>query len=234
MKPIIGIVARSSKDKESNILFVNNKIIEAITKCGAIPVLILPTQGIDYEFDKPSNLPRLSNENKKDLDNVLSKCDGIVMPGGYKWFEFDEYISKYAIDNDVPVLGICAGMQLLAKTLNNNRIDGIDNTMINNSLINHDQPGIKYAHEVNVLKDSFLYEILKKEKMKVNSRHKYHVPNKLKFLASAYSEDGLIEAVEYKNNKFALGIQWHPETMIEYDNDAFKIFEAFIKSCNVK
>ncbi len=47
----------------------------------------------------------------------------------------------------------------------------------------------------------------------------------------AYSEDGLIEAVEYPNNELVVGIQWHPETMLDYDESANKIIEACIKNC---
>ena len=235
MKPIIGIVSRSSKDVDENgILYVNNKVVEAIVKCGGIPLLILPTQGIDYELDRPSNLERLNDDNKNDLIEILKKCDGIVMPGGSKWYEYDEFISKYVVDNDIPVLGICAGMQLLSKTLNNNRVDGIDNTVLNDTTINHNQPKVEYVHSVKIKEDTYMHDIVKSSEINVNSRHKYHVPNELSFLSSANSLDGLIEAIEYRNNKFTIGVQWHPETMIGYDENSKKIIDEFIKKCKEK
>lgn len=45
---------------------------------------------------------------------------------------------------------------------------------------------------------------------------------------SAESEDGLIEAIEFPNKKFALGVQWHPEDLFDTDENMFKIFRAFI------
>ena len=95
----------------------------------------------------------------------------------------------------------------------------------------HSQIGKKYVHKVKILKDSLLYKIIGKEEIKVNSRHNYHVPEKLDYLKSAYATDGIIEAVESKDNKFTLGVQWHPETMISYDEDAKKIIQAFIDKC---
>ena len=231
MKPLIGIVSRSTRNDDSSIYYANSKVVRSIILCGGIPILIVPPHNFDYESDKPGNIERLNNETKEDLNRVLDMCDGVLMPGGNKWYEFDEYICKYALDNDIPLLGICMGMQLLAKRLNNSKIDGLDNTILNNTDINHNRPGEEYAHNVKIKKDSLLYEILNKEEINVNSRHNYHVPKELKYLETAYSSDGIIEAVDNKDSKFTLGVQWHPEVMCFYDDDAKKIIKAFIDKC---
>ena len=230
MKPIIGVVARSETLNDSSIYYVNSKVVRSVVNCGGIPILLISPQNVDYEEKDPSKLERLTEENKKDIEETLKLCDGILMPGGYKWYEFDEYICKYAIDKDIPLLGICMGMQLLAKKLNNDN-QGLDNTVLNETSINHNMPGVEYAHSVKINKDTKLYDIVKKEELEVNSRHNYHVPNELKFLQSAYSSDGIIEAIEYKDNKFTLGVQWHPEVMSFYDEDNKKILQAFIDKC---
>ena len=227
MKPIIGVVVRSETMNDKGVYYINNVLVRSLVECGGIPILIVPPHNVDYEEKTPSELERLTEENKKDIDKVLNMCDGIVMPGGHKWYEFDEYICKYVVDNNIPVLGICMGMQLLAKKLNNEK-EGLDNTVLNETDINHNMPGIKYAHSIKILKDTLLYDIIGKEEINVNSRHNYHIPNELDFLKSAYSSDGIIEAVEYKENIFTLGIQWHPETMISYDMDAKRIIQTFI------
>ena len=227
MKPIIGIVSRSEKMEEKGVYYINNIVVRSVVECGGIPLLIVPTQNVDYEEKDPGKIDRLTEENKEDLKIVLDKCDGILMPGGSKWYEFDEYVCKYALDNDIPLLGICMGMQLLAKKLNNDN-KGLDNTVKNDTEINHSRPGVDYVHSVKILKDTLLYDIIGKEEINVNSRHNYHVPDELKFLQSAYSSDNIIEAVEDKNNKFTLGVQWHPEVMQFYDEDAKKIIKEFI------
>ena len=90
------------------------------------------------------------------------------------------------------------------------------------------------AHNIKIKEDTYLYNIVGKSELKVNSRHKYHIPNELSFLASSLAEDGIIESIEYKDNRFTVGVQWHPETMIGYDNDSKKIIEEFIKKCKEK
>ena len=232
MKPIIGVVSRSSKNEEQkSIFYSNNQIIRSIIKLGGIPIIIPSTQDLDLEEKTPKDIDRLTIDNKKDLDQILSMCNGIVVPGGIKWYEYDLYICKYTVDNDIPILGICAGMQALARVLNNNK--ELDITIKNNTTINHDVPGVQYVHSVKISKDSLLYKILNKEEIEVNSRHNYHIPNKLDYLKTAYSNDDIIEAVEYKENRFTLGVQWHPESMIDYDLDARKIIKAFIESSSL-
>ena len=51
-------------------------------------------------------------------------------------------------------------------------------------------------------------------------------------LITSYSEDGLIESVEDSTRDFVIGVQWHPETMIEYDESANKIMDRFIEESN--
>ena len=50
----------------------------------------------------------------------------------------------------------------------------------------------------------------------------------------AISQDGYIEAIEDPNKKFFLGVQWHPESMIDYDNKQNNLFKYFISACNKK
>ncbi len=232
MKPIIGVVSRSKKDEDQkSIFYSNNQVIRSVIEFGGIPIIIPTTQNVDLEEKMPKDIDRLTDDNKKDLDQILSICNGIIIPGGIKWYEYDLYICKYAVDNNIPLLGICAGMQALARVLNNNK--ELDITIKNSTLINHNVPKVQYVHSVKIIKDSLLYQIIGKESIEVNSRHSYHIPNELDYLKTAYANDGTIEAVEYKDNKFTLGVQWHPESMTSYDENARKIIQAFIDSTSL-
>lgn len=149
-------------------------------------------------------------------EEVLKICDGIIAQGGDEVREEDRSIIMYARKHDIPFLGICLGMQEMSVFMNGVLDD------FNDSF--HKQ--IKdYVHDVKIQKDSFLYKILEKEKIKVNSRHKSYV-TKTDLEKSAYYED-TIEAVEDSNRKFFLGVQWHPESMISYDDDARKLMDYF-------
>ena len=87
----------------------------------------------------------------------------------------------------------------------------------------------KVWDEIIIIKDNTkLFSIIGQKTIDVNSRHNYHVQDVSNLKISAYSEDGLIEAVEYTNKDFVIGVQWHPETMLEYDENANKIFDEFI------
>ena len=66
--------------------------------------------------------------------------------------------------------------------------------------------------------------------MPVNSRHQYEIINVNNANISAESDDGIIEAIEFKDKRFAIGLQWHPEDLYENDINMLKIFNEFIKA----
>lgn len=219
IRPIIGIVGRLYSG-ESNIICVE-EVRLAVTKMGGIPLLILP---IDKEELFCKNL--YSEEDIKDLESVLSLCDGFILPGGDTWYRLDEVVIDYAIRKDKPLLAICLGMQALSKMLIGEKRIGYDNTKKNNTVINHLEPNNNYVHSVIIDKNSKLYSIIGDEEITVNSRHSYHVPELDNTLVSARSSDGLIEGVELKDKKFIIGVQWHPESNLE-DEHSKKLFKAF-------
>ena len=93
---------------------------------------------------------------------------------------------------------------------------------------NHLKPDIKYVHYININKKSKLYRILNKENIKVNSRHKDYLINTDLFISGV---SDVIESIEDPNKRFFIGVQWHPESMLEYDLNNNLIIEEFIKEC---
>ena len=156
------------------------------------------------------------NENYKEIINL---CDGIIFQGGDDFEKYDFEALKYAYEIDKPVLGICLGMQLMGVLF--------DGFMLN---IKNHKKTLTYAHEVKIKRNSKLYNIFKSDIIKVNSRHKSVIKN-TKLNISALSQDGYIEAIEDLNKRFFIGVQWHPESMVKYDNKQNNLFKYFIKCC---
>lgn len=226
-KPIIGIIGVPTVDDEDDsVIALYTDYKNAIIKKGCIPFVIPPVSNIDYVNIKLKDIPELTEQEKKLYEEFVDICDGIIIPGGHRMYNFAKYIAEYAIEKDIPVLGICMGMQLLAAIDN-----GFDCIEKNETCINHKQRTVQYVHEVNILENTLLSNIIGIKTIKVNSKHNYHIKKPNKFMVSSYSEDGLIEAIEMPNKKFVLGVQWHPEKMIDYDEYANKIFDKFIDSC---
>lgn len=151
---------------------------------------------------------------------LIDKCDGIILPGGDNIEKQDLNIISYLYKKDIPTLGICLGMQEIGY-LFNGKMNEISN-------YNHLKKYDRYAHDINVIKNSKLYEIIGKDKIKVNSRHKDYLINTGLNISSI---SDVIESIEDKKKKFFIGVQWHPEDMLDYDINSNKLFEFFIKSC---
>lgn len=218
---IIGIVGRCG------ISYTNRNTIEvyenyrlAVIKNNAACILILPPQKCEYYEQKPNELEKLTDYEKEILDAQLKLCDGIIMPGGNKRFEYDNYICKYCEENDIPVLGICMGMQIMCNYKNDNK---------NIEIPNHYSTCL-YKHEIKLDKTSLFFQILKCEQIKVNSFHHYRVQNSGTLKSVAYCDD-IIEAVEDDTKKFFIGVQYHPERNLDNDIYSQSLFEYFINKC---
>lgn len=155
--------------------------------------------------------------NLKDISYYLDICDGFIIPGGNAWGDSDIMVIKYALVNDKPLLGICAGMQALAN------MDTLEDNTI--KVDNHNVPNKKYVHEINI-NDGIFKWIYKKDKILVNSRHSCRVEKKDFFKVEAVSSDGVIEGISIPKHKFIVGVQWHPEDLDDDNQD--KLFAYFI------
>ena len=229
-KPIIGVIGVPEHNDEGDpIIALYKDYKNAILTSGSIPFMIPPLLDIDYYVTRLKDVPDLTEEEKKQYREMIDMCDGIIMQGGYRMYNYCEYILSYAVEKDIPVLGVCMGMQLLAK------IDNGDYCLEQNDTdINHRQPRVDYVHKVNILDNTLLKDIFKEDEISVNSKHRYHVSKVNNFKVSAYSEDGLIEGIEHPGKRFVVGVQWHPEKMVTYDEAAKRLFTRFIEECQKK
>ena len=208
MKPIIGIITRPEISAEQNKMqAVYEEVRGAIVRAGGCPIGIMPINQTSLD---------------EEIYKLLDYCDGIVFQGGDDFTQYEFNCMEYVYEKNIPTLGICLGMQLMG-------CFGGGEIVALNSL-NHKNKNKKYVHSVFIKKDSKLYNIFQEEKIRVNSRHKETIIN-TKLDVVAISTDGLIEAVEDKNKKFFLGVQWHPESMTSYDILESRLFNYFVNIC---
>lgn len=220
----IGIVARKSFDDEGKLCFLirESNLRNVILKAGAIPVLLVPQQITMYEnLQKPPFI--LTKEEKQRTQELLEICDGFILPGGDEWTYLDEAVIDYAKISKKPILGICLGMQVMAIEKDFKNIKKLPD--------NNHKSKEKYVHSIQIKQDSLLYKITNQKELQVNSRHVHTVNVASSYEVVAISNDGIIEAIEYKNHPFFLGIQWHPEDMKDYDMTSQLIFNALITAC---
>ena len=168
-----------------------------------------------YKLDMNYILIPLTNYN--DVIKKINMCKGIIMQGGDDYEVIHLKIIKYLYDNDIPLLAICMSMQAMG-VLFGGYLVNIDNHKDKN----------KYSHKINIKKNTLLYRIINKDSVYVNSSHKMCIIN-TNLVVSSYSN--CIESIEDTNKKFFLGVQWHPEKMVEYDKLEYKIFDYFKKVC---
>lgn len=205
MKKTIGIILRenTSEYKEIPLYACRRDVIQFLKKYDINIV------GIPIVFEN-------KNEFEK-IKEIIDFCDGIISPGGSKIYDIDYQIIEYLHQIDKPTLGICLGMQIMGKLFN-----GKVRTKVEDGKHCSEE---EYVHNIIIKKDSLLYKIIGEEKIKVNSRHMRQIPY-TNLDCVAYSEDNVLEAIEDKNKKFFMGIQWHPESLMEdvYTNRLFDYF----------
>lgn len=231
MKPVIGITS----DVETNLHTLENIYIKAITVGGGVP-LIIPT-GIEM-----------------DITQITTIVDGLLLSGGADIcpIEYGEdpceqlggvlperdsmelQLVRQMLNLDKPILGICRGQQILNIALGGTLYQDIT-SQIKTPLLQHVQKAKKdhQSHAVHIEKGSKLAGIASAEKIMVNSLHHQalkDIPFPLR--VSGKSADGIVEAIESTEHRFALGVQWHPEGLIEKEDQvSLKLFKSYINAC---
>ena len=140
--------------------------------------------------------------------------------------DFELAITQRALRKDIPILGICGGQQLLNVALGGKLIQHIpkefDKPLAHEQPNPRDEPG----HPVNITKGTLLHKIVGVTEMRVNSAHHQAVANVSDLaIVDAVAPDGVIEGIEAPQQRFCLGVQWHPE--FEVDPNDIQIFVAF-------
>lgn len=224
-KPIIGIVSKHYATYQSNKIdtFIRDEIKQAIFDNGGMAIGILPTEeNIDYCGDDWKD--HLSKEERENLISQINLCNGIILQGGTQTDSYENIVAKYCYENDIPVLGICAGQNNIVRALG-----GTTYQIANPE--KHDRSFDEYVHSIKIDEKSKFYDIVKTNEMMVNSRHKRTIKDCPMLEKVAFCEDGYPDVVESKDKKFYIGVRFHPESLYQKDENMNNIFKSFIRSC---
>lgn len=228
MKPIIGVTFSDDIQNEPS-----NNYIRAIEDHGGIPRTLYP--GVPPEA--LTHLKGLLLTGGRDIDpihygeephettDIDFERDALELP-----------LCKRAIEADLPVFGICRGIQVMNVAMKSSLYQDIPSQfadhLTHKILVNTDDSW----HDIKIQPNSLLHQIISESTAEVNSRH--HQSLKVigeGFTVTAQSKDGIIEAIEGKSKRFMLGVQYHPERMFqttESREHRRKLFEAFIEAAS--
>lgn len=204
-------------------VFVNECIVEQLRNAG-IQAVLIPPEG-----------------SKELVEWVIEHCDGVVITGGAhdinpKWYgqtqqgrldRLDEgrthlemLLAQKAIANNIPLLGLCGGMQVLAVVAGGTLIQDI--ATYDASALEHEQltdPATTW-HSVALSSEKW-QRWFGASTIEVNSTHHQAVDKLGNCLVVGTAPDGIVEAIELPGQDFCVGVQWHPELVDD------KIFHAF-------
>ncbi|HEB80122.1 MAG TPA: gamma-glutamyl-gamma-aminobutyrate hydrolase family protein [Rhodospirillales bacterium] len=140
---------------------------------------------------------------------------------------FEMAAVRRALELDMPVLGICGGLQLLHVALGGTLIQHIPDAVPGG--LAHEQPNPRHepGHSVTIAPATLLHDIVGSGEMTVNSAHHQAAADAPgDTIINAHAADGVIEGIEGRGLGFCLGVQWHPE--YEVDPGDVRIFAAFV------
>jgi putative glutamine amidotransferase len=150
--------------------------------------------------------------------------------------EFEFALLRAARERQLPIFGICRGLQVMNVAFGGSLIQDIAGQMTGTMEHTVPTPPCSIAHEVWVSKGSRLWTLMQEkigdaDTCSVNSRHHQAVKELAPgFEVSATAPDGVIEAIECNGSSFCLGVQWHPENF--WRTGEFRpLFEGFIEAC---
>lgn len=222
---IIGIVSKHYPvDKNRTDSFIRDEVKQAIFDNNAIAIGILsPEDNITFSGDDWQD--NLSKKEVNDLIKQINLCDGIILQGGLETERYECWIAKYAYENDIPILGICAGQNNIVRALG-----GTTYKIANPE--KHDVSFVDYVHNVKIDETSKFYSIVKSNEIKVNSRHKRTIKDCPNLIKVGFCEDGYPDVVESSEKSFFIGIRFHPESLYKKDEYMNNIFKSLIDICD--
>jgi putative glutamine amidotransferase len=220
-RPLIGVAVPAAGAKYE-------RYCEAIEQAGGRPILI----------------PVIEDESE--LAAFIAQLDGVLLPGGADIppdmygeetapsckliertrAEYVVAVARLALDGGKPTLGICLGAQVMNVARGGTLIQDIPSE-VPGALVHR---GDDAVHEVSVVAGSRLRSIIGATAQVASSHHQAVEKLGEGLVVVARSPDGVIEAVELPGERFVVGVQWHPEHMLDRPEQR-ALFKAFVDAC---
>lgn len=241
MRPLIGISCSMGQAiysmNQDNVPQMQHRLgdnyVKAIVQAGGVPVLLPNNMDLTSVEELSAGLDGFLLSGGGDVDPALFGERATVELGAVtpRRDDFELALVRYVInETNKPVLGICRGIQVMNVAMGGTlHIDLPGDGKLCHSLTMY--PRNVQTHDVNVTPGTRMEDIMSGNKGRVNSFHHQAIRDVADcFVISAVSaDDGVVEAVEQPGERFMVGVQWHPEELVEYE-EAQKLFRSFVKA----
>jgi len=207
---IVGIIGRPALVSGNKGIVAYKTLCDRLFNYGVFPICLIPSIKDDLTF---------SDEDLLRLKQMTNFCHGIILQGGEEFNDLDKEIAKYLYDENMPVLGICLGMQIMGSAFNG--------VVLNDANHNISKD---YVHYVKINRNSKLHDIIGKDYIYVNSKHNDRVYTTDLDVVANFGE--VVEGLEDSKKDFYVGVQWHPEFLDDENSD--RLFRAFLDACKNK
>jgi putative glutamine amidotransferase len=207
------------------------------------------SQAILHAGGAPVILP--AAQDRKSLEAILGTVQGLILSGGPDIHprrygeepsaglgEVDEALDRMellaaglAIERDLPLFGICRGIQVLNVALGGTLYQDIASQVPESICHTPKTDKAVNTHAVRIEAGSRLHQLFGRRAIWVNGKHHQAVKDLAPGLTVvARARDGVVEAVEHPRKRFAVGVQWHPEGTWRDDRYSQKFFSAFVQA----
>ena len=233
-RPLIGITA-GPRESGPEWFALRDDYVRAVEQAGGLPVVLAPGP------------PERAGE-------LLARLDGLLLSGGAdvdpvhygeprhdkvggvspERDTFELALVREALARDAPLLAICRGQQVLNVATGGTLVQDIPSQVAGARVVDHDPDVARWepAHDVRILPGTRLREILKRDRVTVNSFHHQSVKTPGQgVIVSAYSVgDEVVEGIELPSCRFAVGVQWHPEAFWDRPEGFQPLFAALVSA----
>lgn len=233
-RPKIGVTSWHHPDREETWEYVRDNYTRSVYRAGGLPIILpMPSSDPTVLAEYVASVDGLLFTGGEDVhpefygESVRPKCEEIDRDRDL----FELGLAKRALEHGIPTFGICRGHQLLNVACGGTLYQDLSErggTVPEHRTKREERAQLR--HGVRVLPGTRLHQIVGEEALKVTSTHHQFINrlgNGLK--ATAFSDDGIIEAIELTSHPFFLAVQWHPERMADRDAAQLALFQALVR-----